>query len=222
MLNSILTKYYASFARITRFDLINGKVGHLDFSIYNPALAYLDLANLAQMQKYIEQVLYQQDAVVGIGGYAEERNVYEKSPVFDAKKGSRSIHLGVDIWLLTGEPIFAPTAGKVHSFQNNASFGDYGPTIILEHTIEDITFYTLYGHLSLESLSGLSVGKYIETGEQIATIGAPIVNGNWIPHLHFQIITDMLGKHGDFYGVAPKDELAYYLSLCPNPALMIR
>jgi hypothetical protein len=36
--------------------------------------------------------------------------------------------------------------GRVHSFQNNDSLGNYGPTIILEHQVEDLTFYTLYGH----------------------------------------------------------------------------
>jgi peptidoglycan LD-endopeptidase LytH len=219
-----LLPYFPTFAPITRFDLLHGKVAPLDFSIHNPALASRDLTNASEMKAYIAEVFAQYGAEVGLGGYAEERSVYQKSQVFDTEGGSRSIHLGVDIWLQAGEPIFAPFEGKVHSFQNNDNFGDYGPTIILEHTLptEGITFYTLYGHLSLESLEGLWVGKPIATGESLATVGEEAVNGNWIPHLHFQIITDMLGKQGDFFGVAPKSELAYYLELCPNPALMLK
>jgi murein DD-endopeptidase MepM/ murein hydrolase activator NlpD len=46
----------------------------------------------------------------------------------------------------------------VHSFNYNTGLGDYGPTIILEHKIEDHKFYTLYGHLSLESIDGIEIG----------------------------------------------------------------
>lgn len=217
-----LQQNFAQFTPITRFDLQHGKVALLDFSIHNPELASHDLTNAPEMEAYIQQVFQRYGAEVGLGGYGEERAVYQKSQVFDTEEGSRSIHLGVDIWLRAGEPIFAPFAGKVHSFQNNASFGDYGPTIILEHEAQEAaTFYTLYGHLSLASLEELWVGKEIKNGEQIASVGDALVNGGWIPHLHFQIITDLLGKSGDFYGVAPKKEQAYYLSICPNPALML-
>ena len=92
----------------------------------------------------------------------------------------------------------------------------------MEHTLEGITFYTLYGHLSKTSLESLWVGKEIIAGEVIATIGDEKVNGGWVPHLHFQIMTDMLGKQGDFFGVAAKEEQAYYATICPNPMLMIR
>jgi len=218
----MFSQYYDSFAPITRFDLQHGKVAHLDFSIHNTDLAKYDLTDPKQMAQYIALACQQQGAEVGLGGYAEERSVYQKSHVFEAQGGSRSIHLGVDIWLQAGEPIYAPLEGTVHSFQNNADFGDYGPTIILEHQLNQTTFYTLYGHLSLESLEGLSAGKAVSTGQMIATIGDEHVNGNWIPHLHFQIITDMLGKQGDFYGVAPKQEMAYYLDICPNPMLMVK
>jgi murein DD-endopeptidase MepM/ murein hydrolase activator NlpD len=219
---TLLKRHFHTFAPLTRFDLLNGKVAQMDFSIHNTTLQQYDLTDLRQMEHYIAQVFQQFEAEVGLGGYAEERSVYQKSQVFDTVGGSRSIHLGVDIWLKAGEPIFAPLAGKVHSFQNNANFGDYGPTIILEHTLENTVFYTLYGHLSLESLEGLLVGKVFATGEPLATIGNETVNGNWIPHLHFQIITNLLGKSGDFFGVAPKSEIDFYLNICPNPAFMIK
>ncbi|WP_238593699.1 hypothetical protein, partial [Endozoicomonas atrinae] len=47
------------------------------------------------------------------------------------------------------------------------------------------------------------------------------VNGHWPPHLHFQVISDLLDQKGDFIGVAPKSERDYYLSICPDPNLIL-
>ena len=45
----------------------------------------------------------------------------------------RTIHLGMDLFIQEGSPVFAPLDGIVHSFANNNRKHDYGPTIILEH-----------------------------------------------------------------------------------------
>lgn len=164
------------------------------------------------------------DTVLGegllVGGYDEERAIYS-GPVFEAPDGveSRTIHLGIDIFTAAGTPIFAPLAGRVHSFQDNANPKDYGPTIILEHQItSQLTFYTLYGHLSRESLDGLSIGKPVAAGEAIARLGAAAVNGDWPPHLHFQLILDMQGRLGDYPGVFKKSEREQWKRICPDPA----
>lgn len=173
-----------------------------------------------QMEDYIWAQIRAAGADFAVGGYNEERSVYQQSSVFDTENGSRSIHLGIDIWLPAQTPIFAPLSGKVHSFANNAATGDYGGTIILEHELENTVFYTLYGHLSLDSLQNLYEGKVFEKGELLCRLGEPAENGGWVAHLHFQIIADMRGKKGDFIGVAPKSERDYYLALCPNPLLI--
>jgi murein DD-endopeptidase MepM/ murein hydrolase activator NlpD len=119
--------------------------------------------------------------------------------------------------LPTGTPIFAVLPGKVHSFADNAGFGDYGPTIILEHTVTDLTFYTLYGHLCRPSLQTLYEGKPVQAGEQIGTLGCEDENGNWPSHLHFQVMLDLEGRRGDFPGVAAPSQQAYYQQVCPDP-----
>ena len=58
-------------------------------------------------------------------------------------------------------------------------------------------------------------------GEQIAKIGNYPINGNWPPHLHFQLITDMQGKKGDFYGVSSLEDRNHYLEICPDPNLIL-
>ena len=163
---------------------------------------------------------------VGIGRYNEANRAYTASG-YRQKDGEverwRTIHLGIDVFMKAGSPVFAPIAGTVHSFQNNDQVHDYGPTIILQHSVDGgIEFYTLYGHLSLESLEHLSVGMRVKKGKQIGAIGDPIINGEWPPHLHFQIITDVLNYSGDFPGVCAPVSRSLWLSLCPDPNLILQ
>jgi 4-aminobutyrate aminotransferase-like enzyme len=129
----------------------------------------------------------------------------------------------MDLFLEPGAVVFAPLAGTIHSFANNAAALDYGPTIIIEHEADDgrIKFFTMYGHLSEDSLDGLYPGRPIKCGERIAKIGAPPINGGWSPHLHFQIITDLLGRQGEFPGVALPSQREIWLSLSPDPNLIL-
>jgi 4-aminobutyrate aminotransferase-like enzyme len=47
------------------------------------------------------------------------------------------------------------------------------------------------------------------------------VNGGWPPHVHFQIVGDLLGREGEFPGVAPSSQREVWLSLCPDPNLLL-
>ena len=119
-------------------------------------------------------------------------------------------------------PIYAPLNGRIHSFQNNDKPFDYGPTIILEHVLEEnVQFYTLYGHLSKVSLENLSVGQTIEQGQLVGYIGEKSENGGWNPHLHFQVISDMDDLKGDYPGVASKQDASTMLHKCPDPQLIL-
>lgn len=200
---------------ILSFDLNNEPLIKLDLSKKNK-----DLNNL-NLDVYIRKTMQKNDVKLAIGKYNEDRAIY-KSNLFKNPKEERSIHLGIDLWIKADTPIFAPLAGIIHSFKDNNNFGDYGPTIILEHKLNNTKFYTLYGHLSRESLGSLAVGKKFKAGAKIATVGNISVNGNWPPHLHFQIILDMLGKFGDFPGVASLNERNYFTALCPDPNILLR
>lgn len=128
----------------------------------------------------------------------------------------------MDISLKPNTPIFAPLDGRIHSFKNNDKPFDYGPTIILEHELDDhVGFYTLYGHLSLSSLPDLSVGKIIKQGQVVGFIGEKSENGGWNPHLHFQVISDMENLVGDYPGVASKKDAPMMLKKCPDPQFIL-
>lgn len=189
----------------------------LDFSATNPDLSTLDLANTATFTDYVFGKLRAANVRVGVGGYNEHRVIYRRSEHFNTSEAAREIHLGIDFWAEAGTPVLTPLDGIVHSFRDNANFGDYGPTIILEHTIDGQPLYSLYGHLTRASLEGLYVGKEVQVDDKIGEIGPYPENGDWPPHLHFQLMTDMLGYEGDFPGVCSISDRDKFLSICPNP-----
>ncbi|GAB1856423.1 hypothetical protein MHTCC0001_12580 [Flavobacteriaceae bacterium MHTCC 0001] len=194
----------------------------IDLSVTNTALNNVDVASSSALSKYINTYLKLHDADVAYGGYLEQRNIYQRSQHFNKQaKEARDIHLAIDLWCAAETPIYAPLDGIVHSFKNNTNYGDYGPTIILEHFIADVTFYTLYGHLSLASIQNLKIGQEFSIGAQIATLGDAIVNGDYPPHLHFQIIKDLQGNYGDYPGVCTTQDLEFFSQNCPNPEVLL-
>ncbi|RUA34712.1 MAG: peptidase M23 [Bacteroidetes bacterium] len=188
----------------------------LDFSNKNADLLKLDLQSTQNFNDYVFGFLANQNKKYGHGGYLENRMIYQRSTHFQQGE-SRCMHLGVDVWCEAFHPLYAPLDAKVHSFAHNNNFGDYGPTIILEHELEGEKFFTLYGHLSLTSLEKIVIGDDIKKGQKFSELGPFPENGDWPPHLHFQLISDMKDLKGDFPGVCAPSELEAFKQLCPNP-----
>lgn len=194
----------------------------LDLSPSNIELQHVDVSNSASFSEYVNSLIEQNNAGFAWGGYLEKRSIYKRSTVFnDDSVPERNIHLGIDLWCVAGTLVFAALDGIIHSFQNNDAWGDYGPTIIIEHQFEGIPFYTLYGHLAAESLEGITTGQKIQKGEQIAILGDATVNGDYPPHLHFQLIRDLQDKKGDYPGVCTESEVGFYRKNCPDPNLLL-
>jgi len=214
----------ADYARPPEGRTTNIRATNIVFDLSVGSSEFSDPDELANTEAFTAKLFAQMKragARVGIGRYNEARLLYT-SDVFKSTDGERrTIHIGVDLFMKAGSPVFAPLDGMIHSFANNAAPLDYGPAIIIEHNADGAKFFTLYGHLSEDSLEGLQPGKLVTRGERIASIGAPPTNGGWPPHLHFQIICDMLGKQGDFPGVAPASQREVWLSICPDPNLIL-
>lgn len=156
-------------------------------------------------------------------GYLEQRAFYNTKAYERQINGTteyRNIHLGTDFWIPAGTAIHTPFPGTVVISHDNDYHKDYGPTLVLEHRLEDTVFYTLYGHLSRQSLALSEKGKEVSQGEQIATLGTAEENGHWVPHLHFQVILDIMDNTENFNGVAYPSELEKWKALCPNPDLL--
>jgi peptidoglycan LD-endopeptidase LytH len=224
LLPELLTLNKTRFAPVIEFDLLKDKLLAMDFTAANTELTDTTIRDISLFCNYINQLLVRGAGKYGIGGYNENRTVYARSEHFGRDDGEepRRLHLGTDIWGAAGTRVFAPLEGRVHSFAYNDLDGDYGATIILEHDVNGQVFHTLYGHLSIENLASLEEGKRIETGEAFASFGNPNENGNWPPHLHFQLIESMQGYKGDYPGVCRNSEKEAYLANCPDPDLIVQ
>ena len=224
MLSTLLHRHQASFGPVLPVDLNGPAVARLDFTANNPQITSADLRDTAAFDQLVNTMLAGKNAAIGIGGYLENRVIYRRSAHFGpgTAEEPRSLHLGVDVWLPAGTPVLAPMPAVVHSLADNDNFGDYGPTVILQHALEGIVFYSLYGHLSRREWRALRVGQALQKGEAFATVGPFPENGDWPAHLHFQLIADMGHHSGDFPGVARPSEREKWAALCPDPNLMLR
>ena len=217
-----LTNMAGALAPVVPFEK-DDKLLLLDFTAENMELSDAIVKDTNLFIRFINEKLAGANARYGIGGYNELRNLYRHSRVFDAQDDGepRRLHLGIDIWGKPHTKVMAPLDGVVHSFAFNNAFGDYGATIILTHNVEGQVFHTLYGHLSLNSLKNLEEGELIRKGDVFAEFGLPFENGQWPPHLHFQIIKDMQGMKGDYPGVCRHSEKESYLANCVNADLLL-
>jgi murein DD-endopeptidase MepM/ murein hydrolase activator NlpD len=205
------------------FLLTPEHVRRLDLSAENPALAAFDPADTAAFSAFISSEIIRQGARCLAGGYGEHRTLYALSPAFgQGDNEPRTLHLGIDLWLAAGTPVHAVLGGTVHSTQDNAAFGDYGPTLILEHVVAGVHFHTLYGHLARASLDLTRPGQTVATGALLGWLGAPEENVGWPPHLHLQVIRDLGGRRGDYPGVCRRSEAETWLANCPDPNLLLR
>jgi murein DD-endopeptidase MepM/ murein hydrolase activator NlpD len=217
----ILLSQKSAVKPVLPLDLTKTAPAVFDLSDRNRQLAEIDLNNVKMFTSYVFAELHRQGTPLGVGRYAEDRVVYRHRTMFNGEEENRSVHLGIDLFVEPGTTVSTPLPAEVHSFAHNQTPGDYGPTIILKHQAQGVTFFTLYGHLGLPSLTGLHPGHRFSAGQVIGRVGGSQENGGWPPHLHFQVITDMGQWNGDFPGVAAPSQREKYLELCPNPNLIL-
>jgi 4-aminobutyrate aminotransferase-like enzyme/Ser/Thr protein kinase RdoA (MazF antagonist) len=182
-------------------------------------------AETPALSERLARELREAGAAVGVGRYDEARLIYA-TPAFASgarpTDERRTINLGIDLFVEAGAPVYAPLDGQVYLAVDNAARLDYGPLVILQHATGDgQSFFTLYGHLGQDALERCQAGRRVARGERIGSIGAPPTNGDWPPHLHFQIITDLLDLDRDFPGVAYASQRTVWNSLSLDPNLIL-
>jgi len=203
------------------FNKINKSIINLDT---NSIFTKKYINNPKKITKKINIFLKKNDSQIGVGLYKEKRNVYKGRNYISNfnSKSRRNIHLGIDVFVPAGTKIIAPIDGRVIILKNNSLKYDYGPTIVLEHKIDKISkFYTIYGHLSKKCLKNLKVGQNIKKNQLIADVGTYPNNGNWPPHLHFQLSIDMMGEKENFPGVSEDILLPVWSKISPDPNLIL-
>lgn len=226
--NEIEFKNWAKHQNLSLVELFpsiqKNEVQILDLSVSSKWIGHQEEFNDLDLFEYkINKLQKEQPSKIIAGGYLEPRPIYT-STAFDKignnGRESRTIHLGIDFWLPKNTPVHALFDGEVVTAVNDAGNKLYGGLIILQHKVEDFTFYTLYGHLSIESVSTKKIGDRIKKSDCFGYLGNKQENGNWVPHLHFQVMLSLLNYKIDFPGVAFYNQIEVWKSICPNPNLL--
>jgi 4-aminobutyrate aminotransferase-like enzyme/Ser/Thr protein kinase RdoA (MazF antagonist) len=209
------------------FPTINkNELFHLDLSVSSKWIGHEQEFNDLDFFKYkINKLQASNPNKIIAGGYLEPRPIYtstEYDKIGNYGKESRTIHLGIDFWLPEHTPVHALFDGEVVIAANDAGNKEYGGLVVLKHRIETLEFYTLYGHLMVASATQYKVGDTIKKGSEIAVLGNYPENGNWVPHLHFQIMLSLLNYTNDFPGVAYHNQIKIWESLCPDPNVLFK
>ena len=156
---------------------------------------------------------------LGIGPWGEERPVYSSDAfrsVF-APDQRRSLHLGLDLFAPAGTDIFTPLDATVADLFETDIPLDYGHAVLLRHEPEGGAFYSLWGHLSAQTVRERKVGERLRAGDLIGQLGATHENGNWQPHVHIQLITYEPERAGDVIGAGEAGYRGVWEELFPDP-----
>jgi murein DD-endopeptidase MepM/ murein hydrolase activator NlpD len=219
MLSDILLRYKYRFYPVIKQSQ---QPVALDFSAANTRLTAEVFSDTERFSHWVNEELSRLGATFGMGGYLENRAMYSRSGVFaQPQTEPRSVHLGIDIWGPAGTPVHAPLSGRLHSKGFHPELGNYGAVLILQHELQHVTFYTLYGHLSQSNLQ-IEVGTLVDAGSVIGHFGPPPENGWWPPHLHLQVIADLQGYSGDYPGVCAPAQRNFFAANCPDPSLLLQ
>ena len=206
-----------SFSNIYKLDLSIGSLFLGNYSEYKSTPIFTTKINQLQAEN-AQQLL--------AGGYLEARPLYStKAYEIEGNDGPeyRTVHLGIDFWEKEGTPVHALFDGEVVGSVFSFADKDYVGLIILKHKVnKNLVFYTLYGHLSNMSVITAPLGKKFKKGKKIGELGDPTENGNWTPHLHFQIILDLLDYENDFPGVALPNRIGVWSAISPDPNLLFK
>lgn len=198
----------------------------LDLSVSSKWVGHQeDFNDLELFQLKINQLQKKIPNKVIAGGYLEPRPLYtstEYDTIGNNGRESRSIHLGVDYWLPEYTAVHALFDGEVVIAVDNSKYKEYGGLLVLKHDIDNLTFYTLYGHLTVASATQYQLGDHVKKGNKIAELGNTIENGSWVPHLHFQIMLSLFNYTDDYPGVTYLSEIEIWKSICPNPNLLFK
>lgn len=206
-------------------DLRTTPVAPIDFSAGSTLISSDNTGNApAELDRRVQRVLAEHIATIGAGGYDEARVIYNWPNELRTAE-PRTIHIGLDLSLPPGTPLHAPLDSVVHGFENADNYHDYGPLIVLRHTTtgdDPVEFFTLYGHLTDDSLDTIRIGQKFNRGTEFARVGSAPTNGNWWSHVHVQLITDMLDVPCNVDGAVRASQREVWHSICPDPNLLLQ
>ncbi|MFA5902736.1 MAG: peptidoglycan DD-metalloendopeptidase family protein [Desulfobacula sp.] len=217
-MNLIPYPYMAYSDKVRIRPLFKGLTGGPLVVNLSPGSSLFDLVDIHDQQafqKLLDEWMKDRHTF-GLASYLENREtILSRYP--QMKKEKRFFHLGLDIIVALGTPLFAPLDGTVAVSGYEAGDKNYGAHVLLKHESPYFeTFYSFYGHLNREKLP--AAGQAFTAGEPFAYIGDFHENGNWFYHTHLQIITQKgIDKGYLSKGYCAANDLAEINDLCPSP-----
>lgn len=100
---------------------------------------------------------------------------YRRSPI----SRTRKLHAGIDVAAPRGTPVYAVSAGLVHTARYNSG---YGRIVVIDHGFGIRSRYAHNSSLLVRK------GERVEAGQLIATVGS--TGQSTGPHLHFELLID--------------------------------
>ena len=158
---------------------------------------------------------------IAVGAFAEDRVVYPGEHYETGIAGERrDRHLGLDVFLPAGCAVHAPFDAVVEAVGTDS--GGFGGLAVLRHHCDDGTpFWTLYGHLDPNRFL-VAAQQSIRAGQALGVLGDSNVNGGWPPHLHLQVMSDLLGIDPlNWPGVTSARLWPVFGRICLSPNLLL-
>jgi 4-aminobutyrate aminotransferase-like enzyme/Ser/Thr protein kinase RdoA (MazF antagonist) len=208
------------------FDL--ARAGRMLLSLAEGAPGTEHAADPVAYEAWMRAELDARGALVGVGAYDEDRAYYQGDQFRTDAPEPRSVHVGIDLFIDADTPVCAMLPGTVLSVVDNDAAYDYGPTVVLQHEAGDAgPFWVLYGHLSRRTLTTVRPGQQVAAGDVVGFIGDHTVNGGWSPHVHVQVMTDLLVDDdgvfsGNFEGAGEPSRMSIWRSIVPDANALIR
>ena len=197
------------------FKGLHGDPYLLNLSSDSDLMCGIDPREQTELQKRLDAAM-QGRYQWGLASYLENREILlSDCPQMVAEQ--RFFHLGLDVIVPFGTPLYAPLDATVKESGYESGEGNYGAYTLLMHQSEHFeTFYSFYGHLCKDALP--ESGRQLRAGETFAKIGDFHENGNWFYHTHIQVITEKGLEQGYISkGYCSKDDLTGIDTLCPSP-----
>jgi len=148
--------------------------------IYAKQIAHL---NQQELNQFLFNIHSEKGVSWSISGDREYRSALYAHADEEWVSQGLTIHVGVDIIVPKGTPVYAPYSGEISHVLYEDCKGGYGWIIALKVD----NFYLLFGHLAKEGLP--AVGDTVSPGDVIGMVGDFNENGNWFHHIHFQAMS---------------------------------
>jgi len=211
-----------AFGLVTPYNFKKDKYLVFDLSIGSKEFVDFDWEdNDSAIANHLVNRMNSTKAVAGITRYDEPRLFFYQDKFKSLNEDFtdyRNVHLGMDLIMEVGTPVYAALDGVVHHIIQNDTNKDLKNAVLLKHQpASDIEFYTIYGNIE----SDLNIGDFIKKRTQI---GKLVFIDNWSPHLHFQIALDLAGHDTNFpVTTVPTEAIRqFWTSISPTPNIILQ